>query len=63
MQDRLHETVPSVAGRLRAGGPVIVCGSVRMAHAVAAEIETIARSPGTSVAELKAKGRYLEDVY
>ncbi len=63
VQDRLRETAPSVAERLRAGGTVMVCGSVRMAHAVADEIETIARSLGTSVAELKATGRYLEDVY
>ena len=63
VQDRLRQTAPSVADRLRAGGTVMVCGSVRMAQAVAAEIETIARSVGTSVAELKAKGRYLEDIY
>lgn len=63
VQDRLRETAPSVAARLRAGGTVMVCGSVRMAQAVAHEIETIARSLGTSVAELKASGRYLEDVY
>lgn len=63
VQDRLRETAPSVAARLRAGGTVMVCGSVRMAHAVADEIDTIARSLGTSVAKLKSEGRYLEDVY
>ena len=63
VQDRLRETAPSVSERLRAGGTVMVCGSVRMAQAVAYEIETIARSLGTSVAELKADGRYLEDIY
>jgi sulfite reductase (NADPH) flavoprotein alpha-component len=63
VQDRLRATAHSVAERLRAGATVMVCGSSHMAHAVAHEIETIASSLGTSVAELKAKGRYLEDVY
>lgn len=63
VQDRLRQTADAVAERLRSGGTVMVCGSVRMARAVAVEIDHIAATLGLSVAELRARGRYLEDIY
>ena len=63
VQDRVREHAGSVAERLRNGATVMVCGSARMAHAVSVEIDSIAQTIGTSVAELKMRGRYLEDTY
>lgn len=63
VQDRLREAAEHLAERLRAGATIMVCGSTRMARAVAHEIDTIAAGLGTSVAELRQSGRYLEDIY
>jgi sulfite reductase (NADPH) flavoprotein alpha-component len=63
VQDRLRAASAEVAERLRAGATVMVCGSVRMARAVAHEIDSIARETGLTTAELRASGRYLEDIY
>jgi sulfite reductase (NADPH) flavoprotein alpha-component len=63
VQDQLRDASSLVEERLRAGARVMVCGSSRMAHAVAQEIDAIAAMLNTSVAELRQHGRYLEDVY
>ncbi len=63
VQDRLRGAEDTVAQHLRQGATIMVCGSSRMAHAVAQEIETISASIGLSLAELRLCGRYLEDIY
>ncbi|WP_298850300.1 PepSY domain-containing protein [uncultured Ruegeria sp.] len=63
VQDRLCSAGDTVAQHLRQGATIMVCGSSRMAHAVAQEIDTISASIGTSLAELRQCGRYLEDIY
>lgn len=63
VQHRLRVQADLVAQRLRAGGTIMVCGSVQMARAVATEIDSIAGGLGLSVADLRSRGRYLEDIY
>lgn len=63
VQDLVRANSTDVAADLRAGGVVMVCGSLAMASAVAAEIDQIAHSIGGSVAQLRRDGRYLEDIY
>lgn len=63
VQDRLRGAGDTVANHLREGATIMVCGSSRMARAVAEEIDTISASIGLSLAELRLCGRYLEDIY
>lgn len=63
VQDRLRGAGDRVAQHLLQGATIMVCGSSRMASAVAQEIDTISASIGTSLAELRQRGRYLEDIY
>ncbi len=63
VQQRLRGAGDTVAQHLRDGATIMVCGSSRMAHAVAQEIDTICASIGLSLAELRQCGRYLEDIY
>ena len=41
----------------------MVCGSRQMAEAVATTIDRVVAPTGTDLATLKARGRYVEDVY
>lgn len=63
VQDRLRSASDIVAQHLHQGATVMVCGSSRMARAVAQEIDTISTSIGLSLEELRLDGRYLEDIY
>lgn len=63
VQDRIRERAADIRVALRRGATVMVCGGTEMARAVAREVELIAGSVGTSVADLRARGRYLEDIY
>ena len=63
VQDRLRADAAHLAVQIKRGGQVLVCGSIAMARAVAAEIEEALAPLGLSVATLRAEGRYLEDVY
>jgi sulfite reductase (NADPH) flavoprotein alpha-component len=63
VQDRLRDAGDRVAQHLRQDATIMVCGSSRMARAVAQEIDTISASIGSSLAELRQRGRYLEDIY
>lgn len=63
VQDRLRASHHTLAEHLKQGATVMVCGSSRMAHAVAQEIDAIAAGIGLSIAELRNRGRYLEDIY
>ncbi|WP_271271512.1 PepSY domain-containing protein [Aliamphritea hakodatensis] len=63
VQDRLRSASDIVAQHLHQGATIMVCGSSRMAQAVAHEIDIISASTGLSLAELRLCGRYLEDIY
>jgi sulfite reductase (NADPH) flavoprotein alpha-component len=63
VQDRLRDATDHLRARLNAGATVMVCGSGAMATAVAQEIDIIAQSLGSSVSDLRKRGRYLEDIY
>lgn len=63
VQDRLGENADELARQIQAGGQVLVCGSVAMGRDVARTFEAILGPRGVTVADLKAEGRYLEDVY
>lgn len=63
VQDRLRSANDTVAQQLSQGATIMVCGSSRMASAVAQEIDIISASIGLSLAELRLCGRYIEDIY
>lgn len=63
VQDRLRADAAHLRDQILRGGQVLVCGSIAMARAAAAEIEAALAPAGLSVATLRAEGRYLEDVY
>lgn len=63
VQDRLRADAPRLRQLIAQGGQVLVCGGRRMAEGVAATLEGVLAGTGTSLAQLKAEGRYVEDVY
>lgn len=63
VQDRLSENADELARQIQAGGQVLVCGSAAMGRDVARTFEAILEPCGMTLADLKAEGRYLEDVY
>jgi sulfite reductase (NADPH) flavoprotein alpha-component len=63
VQDRLRENAEELARLIQAGGQVLICGSAAMARGVADAFTSILAPTGLAVAQLKAAGRYLEDVY
>ena len=63
VQDRLRENADELARQIQAGGQVLICGSAAMARDVSQAFDEILQPCGRTVADLKAKGRYLEDVY
>jgi len=63
VQDRLLADAPRLRELVAQGAQVLVCGGRRMADGVAAAWERILAGSGLSVAQLRAQGRYVEDVY
>lgn len=63
VQDRLRENAEELAREIQAGGQVLICGGAAMARDVAKAFDAILQPSGLKVADLKAHGRYLEDVY
>lgn len=63
VQDRISADADPIRKLLKSGARVMVCGGQQMAAAVRAEIDRILVPLNTSVQELKAAGRYLEDIY
>ncbi|MCY1431341.1 hypothetical protein D9M71_473060 [compost metagenome] len=63
MQDRLREDGASVRALLQQGAQVLVCGSREMAAGVRAVLETLLAEMGSNLDQLKAQGRFREDVY
>jgi sulfite reductase (NADPH) flavoprotein alpha-component len=54
---------PEIAGLIRQGAKVMVCGGREMAAGVAAALAEVLAGAETTPAMLKAEGRYVEDVY
>ncbi|MDP2284701.1 MAG: PepSY domain-containing protein [Pseudohongiella sp.] len=63
VQDKIIEDQVVVRHMIEAGAQILVCGGRRMAESVKQVIDDILQPMHTNVAELKAEGRYLEDVY
>ncbi|MCG3200714.1 MAG: Flavohemoprotein [Gammaproteobacteria bacterium] len=63
VQDALHRDAGRVRALLARGAAVRVCGSRPMAQGVARVLDDILGTLRLSVAQLKAKGRYAEDVF
>lgn len=63
VQDRLLADAPRLRELVGQGAQILVCGGRRMAEGVAAAWDRILAGAGTSVAQLRAQGRYVEDVY
>ncbi|MBS0571925.1 MAG: PepSY domain-containing protein [Proteobacteria bacterium] len=63
VQDALRREAALVAGLVRGGARVMVCGGREMAAGVSAALGEILAPAGLSPALLKAEGRYAEDIY
>ncbi|MBP0624821.1 PepSY domain-containing protein [Cupriavidus consociatus] len=63
VQDRLIADAQSLRTLVAHGAQIMVCGGRRMAEGVAQAWERILTDTGLSVAQLRAQGRYVEDVY
>ena len=63
VQDRLQADAASVRALLQQGAQVLVCGSREMAAGVRAVLETLLAEMGGNLDQLKAQGRFREDVY
>ena len=63
VQDRLVADAPRLRELVAQGAQILVCGGRRMAEGVAAAWERVLAGSGLSVAQLRAQGRYVEDVY
>ena len=63
IQQRLFEDAPHLRDLLARGAGVMVCGGDAMARDVAAQFDLILEATGLSVAQMKARGSYLEDIF
>jgi len=63
VQDRIARDAGELQTLILGGAQVLVCGGRDMARAVAATLERILHPTGLDLATLRAKGRYIEDVY
>lgn len=63
VQQRLAAQAGLMRRLIEGGAQVLVCGGLDMARDVRATLDAIVAPLGLSTAELKARGRYLEDAY
>ena len=63
VQDALRRDAERVRSLIEQGAIVRVCGSRAMAHDVAATLDAVLAPLNLSVAQLKAKERYAEDIF
>lgn len=63
VQDRLLADAARLRELVAQGAQILVCGGRQMAEGVAAAWERVLVGTGLSVAQLRAQGRYVEDVY
>ncbi|WP_347267174.1 PepSY domain-containing protein [Paracoccus sp. (in: a-proteobacteria)] len=63
VQDALRREAVEVAGLIRGGARVMVCGGRQMAQGVSEALAEILAPSGLTPALLKAEGRYVEDLF
>ncbi|MGV8955290.1 MAG: PepSY domain-containing protein [Cypionkella sp.] len=63
VQDRLREDAAAIRELVAQGAQIMVCGGRQMAEGVRASLDLCLAPAGETVSLLRAKGRYLEDVY
>lgn len=63
VQDALDQEAPKIIEAIRQGAKVMVCGGRDMAHGVTEALTRILEPAGLTPAMLKARDRYVEDVY
>jgi sulfite reductase (NADPH) flavoprotein alpha-component len=63
VQDRVREDAELIRTLVARGAQIMVCGGIDMAQGVREAIDEIISPLGENALTLKAKGRYLEDVY
>ena len=63
VQDKLAQDPETIRALVASGAQFLICGSRDMAVGVAEAIDQIIAPLGDSIDHLRAKGRYLEDVY
>lgn len=63
VQDILRKDAARVSDLIAAGAQVLVCGGREMANGVAMALADILSPKGMTLGQLKAEGRYAEDVY
>jgi len=63
VQDALRHDSARIAQLIKDGAQILVCGGRGMAAGVAEALSDILAPQGLTPAILKAKGRYVEDVY
>ncbi len=63
VQHRLRRDAAPLAELIGHGAVVMVCGGIEMATGVRAAIDDLLQGTGLDVASLRARGRYLEEIY
>jgi len=63
VQHALREEADEVTRLIQEGARIMVCGGRDMANGVSSVLVDILGSTGQTLANLKAEGRYVEDVY
>lgn len=63
VQDSVRQDADAIRKLVASGAQIMVCGGQQMAQGVRESIEFCLAPLGESVSSLRAKGRYLEDVY
>ncbi|MEO6013133.1 MAG: PepSY domain-containing protein [Devosia sp.] len=63
VQDRVAEDAAVLVAQIQAGAAVMVCGSTEMAAGVRTTFDAMLVGHGLNVATLKARRRYLEEIY
>jgi len=63
VQDALRQQAPQIVAAIRQGARIMVCGGRDMARGVMDALTDILQPIGVTPAMLKARGRYVEDVY
>lgn len=63
VQDVVREEASQVVEAVRNGGTIMVCGGRDMARGVSEALADILTPVGITLAQLKADGRYVEDIY
>jgi sulfite reductase (NADPH) flavoprotein alpha-component len=63
VQDKVREDAEMIQSLVARGAQIMVCGGIDMARGVREAIDEVVSPLGLDALTLKAKGRYLEDVY